>query len=128
MSRAPWRKLLLAFVVVLLCAPFTFAQKPDQSSDSSRPNDSTVDSSLPAPKADADEGEKGGEADQDNPSLRLLWQRKASGVASNDLKQNTLKETAKHNNRSRKNGKGAESVRSTVNGSLAIGGNVDSST
>ena len=30
MSRAPWRKLLLAFVVVLLCAPLTFAQNANQ--------------------------------------------------------------------------------------------------
>ena len=128
MSHAPWRKLLFALFVVLLCVPFTFAQKPDQSSDQNRPNDSTVDSSLPAPKADADAGEKGEEADQDNPSLRLLWQRKASGVASNDLKQNTLKETAKHNNRSRKHGKGAESITGVAGASLATGGNVDSST
>src|SRR6185369_15408711 len=109
MSHSPWRKRQLALFVVLLSVPFTFAQKPDQSSDQNRPNDSTVDSSLSTPpQAESDEGEKkGGEADQDDPSLRLLWQRKASGVASNDLKQNTLKETAKHNKRAKKRGKGA---------------------
>jgi hypothetical protein len=126
MSCAPWRKILLAFFVVLSCALFTFAQKPNP--DQNRPNDSTVDSSVSAPpKADA-EDEKGEDADQDNPSLRLLWQRKAWGVASTELKQNTLKETPKHNNRSKKHGKGAESTAGLPGGSLATGGNVDSAT
>ncbi|HWK31132.1 MAG TPA: hypothetical protein VNR20_03510, partial [Terriglobales bacterium] len=124
MSRAPWRKLLLAFAVVLLCAPFTFAQNPN---NQSRPNDSTTDSSLTTPPRADSENEKE-EGEQDNPSLRLLWQRAAWGTASTDLKQNTAKETAKHNNRLKKHGKGAESVNGTATNSPATGGNVDSST
>jgi hypothetical protein len=124
MSRAPWRKLLLAFVVVLLCAPLTFAQNANQNN---RPNDATTSSSVATPPHSDGDNDKE-EADQDDPSLRLLWQRQASGPASNELKQNTLKETAKHNRRSKKNGKGAESVAGTAGASLATGGNVDTST
>jgi hypothetical protein len=126
MSHAPWRKLLLAFAVLLLCAPFTFAQN-SKNQNQSRPDDSTASSSVATPPS-AGAGDEKEEGEQDDPSLRLLWERQAWGAASNELKQNTLKETAKHNKRLRKTGKGAESVAGTAGGSLAAGGNVDTAT
>jgi hypothetical protein len=52
--------------------------------------------------------EKGGEAEQDNPTARLLWQRKAWGVVSSTFRQSAVKEGKKHG--SKKNAKGPKWV------------------
>jgi hypothetical protein len=65
--------------------------------------------SLHASRADSFSAwEEGGEAEQDDPTARLEWQRKAWGVVSPEFRQSAIKEGRKHG--SKKNAKGPKWV------------------
>ena len=85
MRAASWCKFVLAICVAFLCFSFNaFAQ--------STPDD-TTEGIAPA--------EKGEDADRDDPSVRLEWERKAWGVVTPGFRQNAIREGRRHSDRKR---------------------------
>jgi hypothetical protein len=74
------------------------------------PDDDTAAAARPLVEdAEAREAEgKGGEAEQDDPTSRLLWQRKAWGVVTPTFRQNAIKEGKYHSDK--KNARGPKWV------------------
>jgi len=99
--RTIWRTSVLFGVVVLSSfAANGWAQQAPQP-----PDDDTASVSAIAEESE----EKGaGEAEQDNPTARLEWQRKAWGTVSASFRQSAIKEGKKHGDK--KNAKGPKWV------------------
>jgi hypothetical protein len=101
--RTIWRTSVLFGVVVLSSfAANGWAQQAPQ-----RPDDDTTSVSPLVEEEDSAERQSG-EAEQDNPTARLEWQRKAWGVVSPSFRQNAVKEGKKHGEK--KNAKGPKWV------------------
>ncbi len=87
MRTTHWRALLLLFVVaLLLLTTNAFAQT------------GTADDSTPTvtPRVEDESGAKANDADKDDPSSRLEWERKAWGVVTPDFRSTAIKEGRKH--------------------------------
>ena len=84
MTRSSWRQILVFAVVLCLALPVLAAQ---------RPNDSTR--GIIRSEEAAKEAEEG-EAEQDNPTDRLIWQREAWGVVSASFRALALSEGKLH--------------------------------
>ena len=101
MRSISWRESVLPLVVVLsgFAANGWAQQQPPP------PDDDTA--TVPTVR---EEGEKQGEAEaeQDDPTARLEWQRKAWGVVTPAFRQSAIKEGTKHGNK--KNAKGPKWV------------------
>src|SRR5688572_7424057 len=78
----------LALLIALCIALPVFAQD-------NRPDDATPD----AVRAADEESEREGDAEQDDPTSRLEWQRQAWGVVTPAFRQNALKEGQSHSNK-----------------------------
>lgn len=82
-----WRRFVPAPLLILLCFAFNaFAQ-------TAPPDDSTPGLEL---RGENETGEKQTDADQDNPSDRLQWERQAWGVVTPSFRQTAIKEGKKH--------------------------------
>jgi len=101
MRSISWRESVLPIVVVLsgFAANGWAQQQPPP------PDDDTTSVSAIAEESDEKES---GEAEQDDPTARLEWQRKAWGAVSATFRQNAIKEGKKHGNK--KNAKGPKWV------------------
>jgi len=101
MKSISWRESVLPIVVVLsgFAANGWAQQQPPPPDD-----DTTSVSAI----AEESEEKEGGEAEQDDPTARLEWQRKAWGAVSATFRQNAIKEGKKHGNK--KNAKGPKWV------------------
>ena len=101
MRSISWRESVLPIVVVLsgFAANGWAQQQPPPPDD-----DTTSVSAI----AEESEEKESGEAEQDDPTARLEWQRKAWGAVSATFRQNAIKEGKKHGNK--KNAKGPKWV------------------
>lgn len=87
-----WHKATLAFTVAL----FAIAPTPWARAQEARPDDSTpsvMRTEVEDPDATA------GDAEQDDPSARLAWQRGAWGLVSPAFRANAMKEGKKHSDK-----------------------------
>jgi hypothetical protein len=99
MKTTGWREFVLSLVVVLSGFAANGWARPQEP-----PDDDTA--SVPTLREESEE--KNGEAEQDDPTARLLWQRKAWGVVSSTFRQSAIQEGKKHG--SKKNAKGPKWV------------------
>jgi hypothetical protein len=99
MRTTGWREFVLSLVVVLSGFAANGWAQPQEP-----PDDDTA--SVPTIREESEE--KNGEAEQDDPTARLLWQRKAWGVVTSTFRQSAIKEGKKHGNK--KNAKGPKWV------------------
>ena len=99
MRTTGWREFVLSLVVVLSGFAANGWARPQEP-----PDDDTA--SVPTIREESEE--KNGEAEQDDPTARLLWQRKAWGVVSSTFRQSAIQEGKKHG--SKKNAKGPKWV------------------
>ena len=97
--RTIWRRSVLSLVVVLSGFAANGWARPQEP-----PDDDTA--SVPTIRDESEE--KNGEAEQDDPTARLLWQRKAWGVVSSTFRQSAIQEGKKHGDK--KNAKGPKWV------------------
>src|SRR5882672_9729540 len=93
------------FSIVFLLPVSLFGQNQN-----ARPDDSTANApqheTLPTAKANHEKDEEA--VDQDDPGLRLEWEKKAWGTANADFRRHSLREAHKHNQRLGRTRGGAE--------------------
>jgi hypothetical protein len=99
MRTTGWREFVLSLVVVLSGFAANGWARPQEP-----PDDDTASVSTLREESE----EKNGEAEQDDPTARLLWQRKAWGVVSSTFRQSAITEGKKHG--SKKNAQGPKWV------------------
>src|SRR3954452_16625219 len=86
MRTVSWRKLVLAFVVVLSCLSFTAFAQSDQ--------DTQV-----TPTSTDESAAKVKDADRDDPNSRLQWERGTWGIANPEFRANAIREGKKHSDK-----------------------------
>jgi|GEM_PF-1074824 len=109
---------LFAFFCFMALGSASAQSRQVQKKENARPNDSTAEA-TPAPnKADkaerardkAEAGEKDNGVDQDDPKLRLEWEKKAWGEANAAFSRHVARETRIHNQRMGKKKHGADAT------------------